>query len=71
MIRRISLHMRCTSNKLNIPPTLAGMSEDVTPCSGRGDCLNGTCFCDIRYSGDECGGFNVPYHTGNMPCHRL
>lgn len=64
MIRRISSHMRCTSNSLNVAPAI-GMPADVTPCSGRGDCLNGTCFCDIRYSGDECTGFNVPYHAGN------
>ncbi|XP_046973411.1 uncharacterized protein LOC124540050 isoform X2 [Vanessa cardui] len=32
-------------------------------CSGRGDCLNGTCLCEIRYSGDECAGPNLPYHA--------
>ncbi|XP_063369517.1 uncharacterized protein LOC134657867 [Cydia amplana] len=32
-------------------------------CSGRGDCLNGTCLCEIRYSGDECAGPNMPYHA--------
>lgn len=33
-------------------------------CSGRGDCLNGTCFCEIRYAGDECNAFNLPYYAG-------
>ncbi|GBP67727.1 hypothetical protein EVAR_40498_1 [Eumeta japonica] len=32
-------------------------------CSGRGDCMNGTCLCEIRYAGDECDGPNMPYHT--------
>ncbi|XP_050552206.1 uncharacterized protein LOC118277108 isoform X2 [Spodoptera frugiperda] len=32
-------------------------------CSGRGDCMNGTCLCEIRYSGDECAGPNMPYHA--------
>ncbi|XP_038218283.1 uncharacterized protein LOC119836903 [Zerene cesonia] len=32
-------------------------------CSGRGDCMNGTCLCEIRYAGDECAGPNMPYHT--------
>nr|XP_032523741.1 uncharacterized protein LOC116775056 isoform X1 [Danaus plexippus plexippus]XP_032523742.1 uncharacterized protein LOC116775056 isoform X1 [Danaus plexippus plexippus]XP_032523743.1 uncharacterized protein LOC116775056 isoform X1 [Danaus plexippus plexippus]XP_032523744.1 uncharacterized protein LOC116775056 isoform X2 [Danaus plexippus plexippus]XP_032523745.1 uncharacterized protein LOC116775056 isoform X2 [Danaus plexippus plexippus]XP_032523746.1 uncharacterized protein LOC116775056 iso len=32
-------------------------------CSGRGDCMNGTCLCEIRYSGDECAGPNLPYHA--------
>jgi hypothetical protein len=35
-------------------------------CSGRGDCLNGTCLCEIRYTGDECTGFNIPYHAGKQ-----
>lgn len=35
-------------------------------CSGRGDCLNGTCLCEIKYSGDECSGFNLPYHAGEI-----
>lgn len=33
-------------------------------CSGRGECFNGTCLCEIRYSGEECSGFNLPYHAG-------
>ncbi|CAK1590929.1 unnamed protein product [Parnassius mnemosyne] len=32
-------------------------------CSGRGDCMNGTCLCEIRYAGDECAGPNMPYHA--------
>ncbi|KAH8397611.1 hypothetical protein KR215_003822 [Drosophila sulfurigaster] len=33
-------------------------------CSGRGDCVNNTCVCDIRYSGDECDFVNLPYYAG-------
>lgn len=32
-------------------------------CNGHGDCMNGTCLCEIRYSGDECAGHNMPYHA--------
>ncbi|CAH0717675.1 unnamed protein product, partial [Brenthis ino] len=32
-------------------------------CNGHGDCMNGTCLCEIRYSGDECAGPNMPYHA--------
>lgn len=42
----------------------ATADDEETPCSGRGDCLNGTCLCEIRYSGAECSGFNLPYHAG-------
>ncbi|CAH4023745.1 unnamed protein product [Pieris brassicae] len=38
----------------------AGCARD---CSGRGDCMNGTCLCEIRYTGDECAGHNLPYHA--------
>lgn len=37
---------------------------NTATCSGRGDCLNGTCLCEIRYAGDECSGFNFPYYVG-------
>ncbi|XP_055853250.1 uncharacterized protein LOC129916980 [Episyrphus balteatus] len=58
-----SLHalMRCSSSVLkNAPPN----DDSVATCSGRGDCLNGTCLCEIRYAGDECSAFNLPYHAG-------
>lgn len=51
--------MRCSSSSIDENPP-----DDDTPCSGRGDCLNGTCLCEIRYAGDECSGFNLPYHAG-------
>ncbi|XP_055372274.1 uncharacterized protein LOC129606162 [Condylostylus longicornis] len=58
--------MRCSSSVLkNAPPGNENIQDDNTAtCSGRGDCLNGTCLCEIRYSGDECTGFNLPYHAG-------
>lgn len=52
--------MGCASIPLGQSPP----EDDNTQCSGRGDCLNGTCLCEIRYSGDECSGFNLPYHAG-------
>lgn len=32
-------------------------------CSGRGDCYNGTCMCDIRFTGEQCDDPNIPYHV--------
>ncbi|XP_068624936.1 uncharacterized protein [Battus philenor] len=39
------------------------MSGCALGCSGRGDCMNGTCLCEIRYAGDHCAGPNLPYHA--------
>ncbi|KAJ8941719.1 hypothetical protein NQ318_023315 [Aromia moschata] len=33
-------------------------------CSGRGECYNGTCMCNIRFTGELCDGPNLPYHAG-------
>lgn len=63
--------MRCSSaisSDNAVKPTSAVTDE---PCSGRGDCLNGTCLCEIRYSGDECDNFNLPYHAGNVHCFQF
>ncbi|CAG9839592.1 unnamed protein product [Diabrotica balteata] len=44
---------------------MSGLSSSCTrDCSGRGECYNGTCMCDIRFTGDLCDGPNLPYHTG-------
>ncbi|CAB4054870.1 unnamed protein product [Lepeophtheirus salmonis] len=32
-------------------------------CSGRGECLNGTCYCQIRFEGSECKTINFYYHV--------
>lgn len=40
----------------------AGVGSELL-CSGRGECNNGTCICEIRYSGDECSLLNLPYHA--------
>ncbi|XP_059618468.1 uncharacterized protein LOC132262966 [Phlebotomus argentipes] len=58
MISRFQNFMGCSSTALGEAP------PDDQTCSGRGDCLNGTCLCEIRYSGDECSTFNLPYHAG-------
>lgn len=57
--------MRCSS-AISLPVNTVNPTSAITdePCSGRGDCLNGTCLCEIRYSGDECDNFNLPYHAG-------
>lgn len=52
--------MRCSRGIID-----ASLVKD-SPCSGRGDCLNGTCLCEIRFSGDECSAFNIPYHAGKI-----
>lgn len=47
---------------------MSGLAADDTPCvadcSGRGECHNGTCLCEIRFAGEYCNGPNLPYHTG-------
>lgn len=40
------------------------MASCIDDCSGRGECRNGTCYCEIRFTGDSCAGPNLPYHTG-------
>lgn len=36
-------------------------------CSGRGECTpNGTCLCEIRYTGSECVDFNNTYHASEF-----
>lgn len=59
MVSRFERLMGCSS--ITIGETSPETREQ---CSGRGDCLNGTCLCEIRYSGEDCLGFNLPYHAG-------
>lgn len=59
MISRLHSLMGCSSGGLGSIP-----ADGKPDCSGRGECMNGTCLCEIRYSGDECSGFNLPYHAG-------
>lgn len=33
-------------------------------CSGHGECMNGTCFCEIQFDGEECHAPNMPYYIG-------
>ncbi|KAJ6220680.1 hypothetical protein RDWZM_006492 [Blomia tropicalis] len=32
-------------------------------CSGHGDCFNGTCFCEVEYSGGTCNDPNFKYYV--------
>lgn len=44
---------------------MSGLSVScIRDCSGRGECYNGTCTCDIRFTGELCDGPNLPYHAG-------
>ncbi|CAH0549990.1 unnamed protein product [Brassicogethes aeneus] len=44
---------------------MSGFGSSCTrDCSGRGECHNGTCMCEIRFTGELCDGPNVPYHAG-------
>lgn len=52
-----------TNNQLPSGGDMAVVSDELL-CNGRGECDNGTCICEIRYSGDECRAFNLPYHAG-------
>ncbi|GJQ81385.1 hypothetical protein Trydic_g18251 [Trypoxylus dichotomus] len=42
---------------------MTGLQSCTDDCSGRGECHNGTCLCEIRYAGDHCDGPNLPYHA--------
>lgn len=77
MLKHLQTLMRCSSDKIaaasqthKTPSTSSSSSitddDTITPCSGRGDCLNGTCLCEIRYSGDECDNYNLPYHASKF-----
>ncbi|OXA45673.1 E3 ubiquitin-protein ligase LAP [Folsomia candida] len=41
---------------------IRGMCSSAN-CSGHGECLNGTCLCEIKFAGEECDGINVNYHV--------
>lgn len=43
---------------------MTGLSSCEDDCSGRGECYNGTCLCEIRYTGEHCDNPNLPYHAG-------
>lgn len=42
---------------------MAGLGNCIDDCSGRGECYNGTCLCEIRFAGEHCDGPNLPYHA--------
>lgn len=69
MLSRLKNFMGCSPKDFVALAASAGGGEQQQTCSGRGDCLNGTCLCEIRYSGDACTGINLPYHAGE--CWRL
>lgn len=43
---------------------MTGLGSCEDDCSGRGECYNGTCLCEIRYTGEHCDDPNLPYHAG-------
>ncbi|ENN71778.1 uncharacterized protein LOC109543800 isoform X2 [Dendroctonus ponderosae] len=44
---------------------MSGLSSSCSrDCSGRGECWNGTCMCNIRFTGELCDDPNLPYHAG-------
>lgn len=43
---------------------MSGQVSCNQDCSGRGECHNGTCICEIRFTGDICDDPNIPYHAG-------
>lgn len=44
---------------------MSGLSSSCNrDCSGRGECWNGTCMCNIRFTGELCDDLNLPYHAG-------
>ncbi|CAH1974938.1 unnamed protein product [Acanthoscelides obtectus] len=51
-------------SRLGTGGTGVGTGSCTLDCSGRGECHNGTCMCDIRFTGELCDGPNLPYHAG-------
>ncbi|XP_041974823.1 uncharacterized protein LOC121730069 [Aricia agestis] len=41
----------------------AARGAGCADCNHRGDCMNGTCLCEIRFTGDKCDGPNMSYHA--------
>lgn len=41
----------------------AAEGECQSNCSGHGDCYNGTCFCEVEYSGWSCQDPNLKYYA--------
>ena len=39
--------------------------------SGHGECLNGSCYCQIRFEGTECKRINFSYHVAFASIHFL
>lgn len=70
MLKHLQSLMKCSSDTSSASSMSSAAAIDVTPCSGRGECLNGTCLCEIRYTGDECDNFNLPYHAGKARVER-
>lgn len=66
MLTKLQSLMSCNSNPVVSMSHSNEHGQSVgIPCSGRGECLNGTCICEIRYSGDECHDYNISYHASN------
>lgn len=61
-----SLHLFLMSTAATMIRSVMMLSPEscLNDCSGRGECRNGTCYCEIRFTGDSCAGPNLPYHTG-------
>lgn len=68
MLSRLKSFMGCRPKDFVAVATAAAAGQSQETCSGRGDCLNGTCLCEIRYSGEACTGINLPYHAGKVIC---
>lgn len=58
------------SFKRNLPLSTSSMPDEITKailcqanCSGNGECRDGSCYCMIRYDGDDCRQLNFSYHV--------
>ena len=51
---------------------LLGMESGCSDnCSGHGICLNGSCYCQIKFEGSECKKINFSYHVAFASIHFL
>jgi len=51
------------SNKNRMEDLELESSGCTANCSGHGECLNGSCYCQIQYDGTECKHINFSYHV--------
>merc|ERR1719211_143579 len=60
----VSRRLTSLWTQMNVISEESGMSMLChANCSGHGECLNGSCYCQIQFEGEECKRINFSYHV--------